>query len=79
MDDLIIYRCQICYKHFFLLESEVEHTEKEGRDIRCPHYSGHRGHKEISVIGKISRYGQIHKCMSHRSYVKESGIIKQRN
>ena len=75
MDDLIIYKCQICKKHFILLESEVEHSERESKFITCPYYGKH---KDITVIGKIDRYGEIHKCMEQRSYRKEAGVIKQR-
>ncbi len=70
----IIYRCKICNKHFILMANEVKHSEEESRYITCPYFGKH---KDIRVIGIISRYGEINKCMEHDNYKRVKGSIKQ--
>lgn len=74
-DCYIIYRCKTCHKHFILMTNEVEHSEKESRYITCPYFGRH---KDITVVGRIDRYGEIKKCMEERSYKKVSGAIRQK-
>ncbi|HZJ99009.1 MAG TPA: hypothetical protein VFC79_03330 [Tissierellaceae bacterium] len=70
----IMYRCTVCRKVFMLLIEEVRHSEEESRQIRCPYFGGHRG---INVIGRIDKYGEIHKCMDHDSYERVGRRIRQ--
>lgn len=74
-DGYIIYRCKTCNKVFLLLTSDVKHSERESKYLTCP-YDGR--HKSLSVIGKVSRYGEIKGCMDHDSYVKVAGRMRQR-
>jgi len=55
--------------------SDVKHSERESKYLTCPYDARHR---ELSVVGKIDRYGEIKQCMSHDSYDKVKGKIKQR-
>lgn len=71
----IIYQCQQCKKTFMLPFSDVKHSEEESKYITCPFHGSHR---DISVIGKIDRYGEIKSCMQHESYAREKGRMKQK-
>ena len=57
------------------MSNEVDHSEKESKFITCPF---HGKHKNIRVIGRISKYGEIKRCMDHDSFKKESGKVKQK-
>ena len=73
-DKMIIYKCNICGRNFILFSNQLKYSEEEGRYIACTYFAGHR---DITVIGQINRYGEINKCMQNRSYRKERGKIKQ--
>lgn len=75
-DRMIIYKCNVCKKNFILFSNQLEYTDLESRYIACPYFAGH---KDISVVGQISKYGEIKGCMDQRSYYKEGRKIKQKN
>lgn len=72
MKDYIVYKCNTCNKHFILFKNEVKHSEAESKYITCPF---HGKHKSIIVCGA---YEDIKGCMSHDSFKKESGRVKQK-
>ena len=70
MKDYIVYKCKVCHKYFILLTEEVRMTEEKGDHITCPH----KGHRDIIVTGA---YDSIKECMSHSSYKRDKGSMRQ--
>lgn len=71
MKEYIVYRCKSCNKHFILHKIDVTYNEKENKYITCP-FNGK--HKSIVVTGA---YDSLKDAMSHSSYRREKGRIRQ--
>lgn len=70
MNNIIQYKCLDCNKTFFLLEEEVDHSEKFSKYITCPYFGKH---KNIIVTGKYENLRELNKIM------KEQDIYKRKN
>ena len=71
-DAYIVYKCQVCARHFILMTNDINHSEEESKYITCPY---HGKHKNIVVVGK---YESVKECMEHDSYRRDNGRMRRR-
>lgn len=67
MSEIIQYKCKDCNKTFFLLEEEVDHSEKAAVYITCPYFGKH---KNIIVTGKYENLRELNKIMTDKDIYK---------
>lgn len=71
----IVYKCNVCYKHFILFAEEVTHSEEEARYITCP-FNGK--HHNISVVGTDESVKDCKRFMTHDSYKTKNRRVIQK-